>query len=111
MSIPLRHLAEPVKGFDGRVEGPDFVAILGENDVAECGGPHFVCLETDVSLDKGQVLVRSLNGRRGVDDRDLGNRILGQKVSGCLENSGTPVESAVVPSEGDSVTPHTYCHH
>lgn len=44
---------EFVKGFDGRVEGLDFVVIFGENDVVECGGFYFVCLEIDVSLDKG----------------------------------------------------------
>lgn len=109
MSISLRQLWEAVKGFNGRVEGPDLVTILGENDIAECGGPNFVCLEAEVSLNKGEILVRSLNGRRGVDHRDFGDRILGQKVNGCFENSGAPVESAVVPSEGDPVTPHTYC--
>lgn len=77
VSISLRHLSEPVKGFDGSVESPDFVTILGENDVAECSGPDFVCLEADVSLNEGEVLVRSLNGRRGVDHCDFGDRILG----------------------------------
>lgn len=71
VSISLRQLWEPVKGFDGRVECPDLVTILGENDVAECGGPDFVCLEADVSLNKGEILVRALNGRRRVNHRDF----------------------------------------
>lgn len=105
--ISFRDLGEVVQRFNSRVEIPHPPTFGRGGEGNDRRDTEDVRVEADVGLNKRQVLVRSLDSGRGVDESDIRHRRVGQQVGGRLLNSRLKVERPVVPSEGYTVSPDT----
>ena len=107
VAIALGKLGEAMKRLEGGVEGPDLPAGRGENEVHESTRPQLVGIEGEMRLNKRKVGVGTFDSRSWCDESDVFDRRGGKEVLRRGQNLGLEVESAVVPSDGRAIAPHT----
>lgn len=89
------------------VNGPQTPALGGEDCIDHCVGVDELGVEGEAELEVREVWVGTLDLGQGGDELKVGGLDGREKIGGRTANVLTEVESSIVPSKGEFVTPHT----